>query len=63
MFSGKYEKNLSVFLGQQLIILYALQDFYSLGSFFPIYFSCIDTEYLKDPFIRVCGQLLSGVTI
>lgn len=46
-----------------LLILYASQDFYSLGSFFPTYFANINTEYLRDPFLCVCGQLLSGVTI
>lgn len=63
VFSGNYEKNLSVFLGCQLLILYASQDFYSLGPFFAIYFACIDTEHLRNSFKCIYGQLLSGVTI
>lgn len=62
MFSENSEKN-CLFGVAVLLILYASQDFYSLGSFFPTYFACIDTEYLRDPFLCVCGQLLSCVTI
>lgn len=62
MFSENSEKNLS-FWGSSFVNFVCITGLLQSGFFFPTYFASIDTEYLRDPFLCVCGQLLSGVTI